>query len=121
MLIALLVACFPWLLPPPAIPGPAVRPAEVEFCQLYGAVYLEREPSQRAFCAFIAYEEPDEAFTDLNVYKEDNKLFADQPGLWYLTPNRAFADYVVFVTPTRAFADFSIHYVTSRTFAGCRK
>lgn len=120
----LLVPLFAWLLnaAAPAPPVPAVaKPADVEFCQIYGAVYLERDPSRRAYCAFIAYEEPDESFADLNVFKEENKLFADQQGLWYISPTRDFADYVVFVTPTRAFADFSIHYTTARTFAGCRR
>ena len=120
----LFASLFAWLLAAPPAPGPAaplVRPAAVEFCQIYGAVYLERDPRQRAFCAFIAYEEPEEAFADLRVYREENKLVADQPGLWYLAPSRAFADYIVFVTPTRGQADFSITYTTARTFAGCRK
>ena len=126
--LMLLAPLFAWLLnaavpmPTPVVAVPAVaRPAESEFCQIYGAVYLERDPSRRAYCAFIAYEEPEEGFADLNVFKEDNKLFADQPGLWYITPTREFADYVVFITPNRAFADFAIHYTTARTFAGCRK
>lgn len=112
---------FAWLLAAPAPAAPLVRPAAVEFCQIYGAVYVERDPRQRAFCAFIAYEEPEEAFADLSVFCEDNKLFADKQGLWYLTPTRAFADYIVFVTPTRGQADFSFYYTPARTFAGCRK
>lgn len=122
MLLLLLFLFFPWLHPTvPVGPLPLLRPAAVEFCQIYGAVYLERDPAKRAFCPFIAYEEPNEGFADLNVFREENKLFADQQGLWYLTPNRAFADYVVFLTPERGFADFRIHYVTSRAFAGCQK
>ncbi len=119
----LLSSLFAWLFAvAPAPPAPLVaRPADVEFCQIFGAVYLERDPRYRPFCAFIAYEEPDEAFTDLNVFREENKLFADQQGLWFITPTREFADYVVFVTPTRGQADFSIHYTTARTFAGCRR
>ncbi|HYE79084.1 MAG TPA: DUF6150 family protein, partial [bacterium] len=111
---------FAWLsaAPPPA---PGVRPADVEFCKIYGAVYLERDDRYRPFCSFIAYEEPNDALADLHVFREDNKLFADQPGLWYITPTKAFADYVVFVTPERGFADFSIYYTTARSFAGCRR
>lgn len=114
---------FSWLLAEPAPPAPLVRAprADVEFCQIYGAVYLERDPRERGFCAFVAYEAPEEAFADLSVFKEENRLFADKQGLWYLTPNRAFADYVVFVTPTRGQADFSIYYTPTRSFAGCRK
>lgn len=118
----LLTPLFAWLFATNQLVTPVVvQPAEVEFCQIYGAVYLERDPSRRAYCGFIAYEEPEEAMADLNVFKEENKLFADQQGLWYITPTRDFADYVVFVTPTRAFADFSIYYTTARTFAGCRR
>ena len=123
----LITTLFAWLFAaaaPPALPAPLspkLRPAEVEFCQIFGAVYLERDPRQRGLCAFIAYEEPEEAFADLSVYKEDNRLFADRQGLWYVTPTRAFADYIVFVTPTRGQADFAIFYTPTRSFAGCRK
>jgi hypothetical protein len=117
------LSLFSWLLTAPAPPAPLLRAprADVEFCQIFGAVYLERDPGQRGFCAFVAYESPDEAFADLSVFKEDNRLFADKQGLWYLTPTRAFADYVVFLTPTRGQADFSIYYTPTRSFAGCRK
>ena len=122
MLASLLPVLFPWLIAAAPLPAaPLARAANVEFCQIYGAVYLERDPAKRALCPFIAYEEPNEGFADLNVFAEENKLFADQQGLWYFTPTRAFADYVVFVTPERGFADFRIHYVTARAFAGCRK
>ncbi len=119
-----LISLFSWLwaAPVPLVAaGPTARPADVEFCQIFGAVYLERDPRQRGFCSFIAYEEPEEAFADINVFQEDNRLFADRQGLWYLAPNRAFADYVVFVSPTRGQADFSIHYTPTRGFAGCRR
>jgi hypothetical protein len=122
--MVLYTALFSWLLATtPVATGPSLRPpaADAEFCQIFGAVYLERDPRQRGFCAFAAYEEPDEAFADLAVFKEDNRLFADQSGLWYIAPSRAFADYVVFVTPTRGQADFSIFYTPTRSFAGCRR
>ncbi len=47
------------------------------------------------------YVEPEEAFANLIVFKETNKLFADKTGLWADAPARDFADYVLFVTPDR--------------------
>jgi hypothetical protein len=67
------------------------------------------------------YLEPDEAFADVLVFKESNKLFADKTGFWYFTMARDFADYALFVTDKRNLADFSIHYTDVRSYAGCRK
>ncbi|MBD2768746.1 hypothetical protein IC235_12700 [Hymenobacter sp. BT664] len=92
----------------------------LEPCKIYGSVYLETNPSRRSYCFGTVYIEPEEAFADLLVFKEDNKLFADRAGLWAETPARDFADYVLFVTPDRARADFAIHYTTVRSFAGCK-
>ncbi|RTQ53795.1 hypothetical protein EJV47_01540 [Hymenobacter gummosus] len=90
-------------------------------CKLYGAVYLERDPRRRGFCSATVYVEQQEAFANLVVYQEANKLFADKPGLWYITDARDFADYSVLVTDNRSFADFGIFYTKVRSFAGCRK
>jgi Family of unknown function (DUF6150) len=103
-----------------AIPGPAVV-AESRICRMYGSVYLTSDPKQKSYARYIVYVEPEETYADLLVFKENNKLFADGPGLWYMTTNRTFADHVFFVTNNRAFADFSIHFTDKRTFAGCRQ
>ena len=92
-----------------------------KYCQIYGSVYLERNPQRRAGTQFTVYEEEEAAFSNLVVYKESNKLFADAPGLWYLAPNRDFADFVIFVTSNRNLADFSVHFTDSRAFAGCKE
>ena len=91
-----------------------------DFCQIYGSVYLERDPRKQSGTQFTIYEESEEAFANLVVYKEDNKLFADAKGLWYITPNRDFADFVIFVTPNRNLADFGVYFTTIRSFAGCK-
>ncbi|OGX91518.1 hypothetical protein BEN49_04890 [Hymenobacter coccineus] len=123
------MACGP---PPTATPGtgvpkpaasppvPAARFGSVDPCKVYGSIYLETDPRRRSGCFGIVYVEPDQAFADLLVFKEDNKLFADKAGLWAAAPNREFADYVLFVTPTRGLADFTIHYTPARSFAGCK-
>ncbi len=99
---------------------PAARFGSVDPCKVYGSIYLETDPTRRSGCFGIVYVEPDQAFADLLVFKEANKLFADKAGLWAEAPNREFADYVLFVTPTRGLADFTIHYTPARSFAGCK-
>lgn len=102
---------------------PAKKPTVLapRYCEIYGAVYLERDPRRKANSHFTVYEETEEAFANLVVYKEDNKLFADKAGLWYITPNRDFADYIIFVSPNRNLADFGVHFTTVRSFAGCKE
>ena len=103
--------------------APAKTPATVslEPCKIYGSVYLETDPARRSYCTGTVYVEPEEAFANLVVFKESNKLFADKPGLWADAPARDFADYVLFVTTDRSRADFAIHYTKVRSFAGCKQ
>jgi hypothetical protein len=102
-------------------PAKAAPASSLEPCKIYGSVYLETNPSRRAYCFGTIYVEPEEAFADLMVFQENNKLFADKAGLWYEAPARDFADYVLFVSPDRAKADFAIHYTKVRSFAGCKQ
>jgi len=102
-------------------PKLVVSSSEPEICRLFGSVYLTSDPRQKNYAKYIVYLESEDTYADLFVFKETNKLFADAPGLWYLTTSRNFADHVFFVTTNRAFADFSIYYTKARTFAGCRK
>ena len=92
----------------------------IDFCRIYGSVYFERDPRRQSGSHFTIFEETEEAFANLVVYKEDNKLFADQPGLWYETKNRDFADYIIFISPNRNMADFGVHFTSVRGFAGCK-
>ena len=93
---------------------------ESQICRMFGSVYITSDPKQRNFARYIVYIEPEETYADLIVFKENNKLFADGPGLWFMTTSRNFADHIFYVTTNRAFADFSIHFTQKRTFAGCR-
>ena len=102
------------------LPAKASAANSLEPCKIFGSVYLETDPARRSYCFGTVYVEPQEAFADLLVFKEDNKLFADRAGLWADAPARDFADYVLFVTPDRGKADFSIHYTAVRSFAGCK-
>ncbi|GAB2949328.1 hypothetical protein GCM10027048_12990 [Hymenobacter coalescens] len=126
MLLTTLVSALLWWQPAAAATAPrppAVRQSGgyADPCKLYGTIYLERDPRRRGFCSATVYVEQQEAFANLVVYEEANKLFADKPGLWYITEARDFADYTVLVTDNRSFADFGIYYTKVRSFAGCRK
>ena len=104
-------------------PGNAlvIAPRDPEICRMFGSVYLTADPKQKNYARYVVYIEAEDTYADLTVFKENNKLFADGPGLWYFTTSRNFADHVFFITTNRAFADFTIHYTKVRTFAGCRK
>jgi hypothetical protein len=112
---------------PPA-GGAASRPASalarpagsVEPCKIFGSIYLENDPRRANSCFAVVYVEPEEAFADVRVFNETNKLFADKAGLWCPAENREFADYTLYVTTDRSRADFAIHYIKVRSFAGCR-
>ncbi|UOQ66773.1 DUF6150 family protein [Hymenobacter volaticus] len=122
LLVSGLLALNPFATPAPRVPYVAVAPVgSIEPCRIYGTIYLERDPRRRSACFGVIYEEPEEAFADVLVFAEDNKLFADKAGLWYFTEARDFADYVLFVSNKRELADFSVSYTKVRSFAGCRK
>ncbi|QIX62086.1 hypothetical protein HER32_13175 [Hymenobacter sp. BT18] len=106
--------------PIPAVPFAALAVSSVEPCQIYGSIFLEKDPRRRSQCFATVYVEPEEAFADVLVYQENNKLFADKAGFWYFTGARDFADYALFVTDNRSLADFSIQYTKIRSYAGCR-
>lgn len=89
----------------------------INFCDLYGAVYVEKDPYN---AHFIVYLEETEGSADVLVYKEDNKLFADRKGIWHMTDNKGLADFIVFFEKNRRNADFSIYYTDVESFAGCQ-
>lgn len=129
MLIGLLLSLFSFLVPEKAL-LPAEKSSvvhvvkinrEPEFCRIYGSVYLTSDPKYKSLARYIVYIEPEEAFANLVIFKEENKLFADKPGLWYPAPAHDFADHVLFVTTNRAFADFSVFFTKARSFAGCKE
>lgn len=126
MLAELFFAGFLALYPPApqvpfALPAVVAPVGSVDPCRIYGSIFLETDPRRRAQCFATVYVEPEEAFTNLMVYKEDNKLFADKAGLWAFTDARDFADYRIFLTDNRNLADFTIHYTDVRSYAGCRQ
>lgn len=85
-------------------------------CKIYGSVYFEKDPKKADFKVFV---ETSEAFSDLMVYLQNNRLFADKAGLWYVTEKRDIADFRIFIAEEKRGTDFSIYYTTTESFAGC--
>lgn len=107
--------------------SPAVAPAATseasigrDYCDIYGSVYLERDPRYKNTASKIVFLNEEEAFANLVVYRENNKLFADGRGIWFITPTKAFADHILYVTDQRLQADFTVYFTDVRSSATCR-
>lgn len=116
-----------WMALLPHFVTPATAPAPVsgvsaakDYCHVYGAVYLERDPRYKNTASAIVFLNEEEAFANLVVYRENNKLFADGPGIWFITPHKAFANHILYVTDQRYQADFTVFYTDVRSSATCR-
>ncbi|EMR03645.1 DUF6150 family protein [Cesiribacter andamanensis] len=112
-----LVILYVWLLGAVPAPEAAPLPAARDICQLKGSVYVTDNPQEAHFRVYI---EEYESSAKLLVYSEENRLFADQPGLWHFTDKPAFANFKIYLAESRAFADFTIAYTDVASFAGCR-
>lgn len=98
--------------------SPVVFSSQIDYCRIFGAVYVEKNPRQADYHVYI---EDSEAFADIVIYKADNRLFADKEGLWYFTDKKAFADFTVYFEKDRGLAEFSICYTDTESFAGCNR
>ena len=88
----------------------------VDPCKIWGAVYVEKN---RNDASYRVYLEESDAFANLVVYKQANKLYADKPGFWYFTTVRDFADFSIYIETNKALADFTLYYTATESFAGC--
>ena len=86
------------------------------FCDLKGSVCIVDNPQQAYYKVYV---EESEGFADMLVFKTDNSLFADRPGIWYFVKNRGFADFTIYLVDAKEKADFSIYYTTYESMAGC--
>ncbi|MCJ8164811.1 hypothetical protein MKJ04_08140 [Pontibacter sp. E15-1] len=115
------LALFPFLKAPAPMPAAATELSlGKSYCHIYGAVYLERNQMYKNRTSATVFLNEDEAFANLVVFRESNKLFADGPAIWYLTPNKAFANHILYVTDQRHLADFTVHFTDVRSAAVCR-
>jgi len=87
-------------------------------CNLKGSVFIEPVKSRAYFSVFVDENSPT---VDLIVYKVDKKLYADRPGLWHITDDKAIADFIVYIEKSRAGANLTIQFTPTESFAGCTK
>ncbi len=96
--------------------SPSVCSDEVDFCKLYGSVYVEKSPQQADYRVFC---EESEAFSTVKVFPVDARLYADGQGLWHFTDKRGFADFTIYYEKKRGLADFTVFFTDVESFAGC--
>jgi len=96
--------------------SPSVFSAQVDFCKLFGSVYVEKS-AQKA--DFRVYQEESEAFSTIKVFPVDARPYADKEGLWHFTNKKEFADFTIYYEPKRALADFTVYFIDVESFAGC--
>lgn len=115
------MALLPLISTPPVAPAPTGEVSvDRDYCDIYGAVYLERDPRYKNTASKIVFLNEEEAFANMVVYRENNKLFADGTAIWYITPNKAFANHILYVTDQRYQADFTVYFTDVRSSATCR-
>jgi hypothetical protein len=88
----------------------------LNLCELHGTVFIADDPE---LANFFIYEEDSEAFADFLIYETDNALFATDPGIWYFTEKKGFADFSVYFVESKGSADFTVYFTSFESFAGC--
>ena len=104
-----------WALAPATVPT-VEQP--VNFCEVYGVAFQDPNPHRATYRVYV---EEDEYSADLIVFKETNRLMADRAGLWFFTPNPAFADFSVCFVEHPNQANFKIYFTDIDAEARCNR
>jgi Family of unknown function (DUF6150) len=94
----------------------APKNAKINYCQIYGTIYFTEKASK---ADFISFEEEQENFANLVVYKESAPNRANEQGRWHITKDYGQADYIIYLTPNSAEADFTVAFTKTESFIGC--
>jgi hypothetical protein len=105
MILSIILAFHCWLVQP-------------DYCQIYGNMHEVEFPEQ---ADFFVYEETSEAFSDILIYEQENRLYADKPGMWYWEEEADFADYRVYFVEDQDQAHFTVYFTNFESFAGCNQ
>jgi Family of unknown function (DUF6150) len=102
----------------------AARPAShslarVHPCDVFGVIHISKDPYLAQFRVYVETEADYRA--DVIVFKEDNQLYADRQGIWFVTDKRGFATYTVAYVTDRSQADFIVYFTEKENFAGCNR
>ncbi len=98
--------------------GSASKNAQYDPCEIYGLVFIEENPR---LAHFKVYEETSEAFADVIIFEEENRLYADRKGKWHFTDKREFADVYIYFEEDRGLSDFSVFFTEYESFSGCNR
>ncbi len=98
--------------------GSASKSEQFDPCKVFGVIYIEDNPR---YAHFRVYEEESEAFSDVIIFEESSRLYADSQGKWFFTDTREFADFFIYFEEERGLADFSVFYTGYESFSGCNK
>lgn len=101
-----------------AMPDSHVCAEEQDYCKVFGLIYETKDLREAQFRVF---EEASDAFANVIIFEQENRLYADKPGHWAFTQSRNLADYVVYFVDERRKSDFSVYFTQYESFAGCNR
>jgi hypothetical protein len=87
-------------------------------CHVFGQIYIEPDPKLAQYKVFI---EQSEYAADIVIFKENNQLFADTEGKWFMTDNIYFANYTVCFVSDKKQAQFSVYFTDIDSYARCNR
>jgi hypothetical protein len=90
----------------------------IDYCQVYGNIFLTKKVSEADFVVFV---EDSESAANLVIFEETNSAFANKIGKWNKVQDQAFADHYIYITKNSSEADFTIAYTDVESFSGCQK
>jgi len=91
--------------------------AQKAWCEIKGSVFVTDNPR---LANWMVFQEEEDSFAQMMVFKEINRLFADKGGRWHFVNNPGLADHIIYYVTNRSMADFSVYFTDVPTFAGCR-
>ncbi len=94
---------------------PFLKAQQINPCNVFGKVYVTKDRHKANFLVYKA-EEGEE---DIQIFLENNRLFADKSGRWFEVKKRDFADFVICYVDNKHVAHFSVFFTDIPDFAGC--
>ncbi len=93
-------------------------PQNNPYCRIFGSVYEVDEPYK---ADFLVYLSASETSSDIIVFEQQNRLYADKMGMWFFEEQEEFATHKIYFTERERDADFSIYLTRFESFAGCNE
>ena len=87
-----------------------------QYCEVFGSVHEVKDPWE---ADYIVYATSSEVSADIIVFEQQNKFYADKPGMWFFEENREFSTFKVYFTDREREAQFTVYFTRFESFAGC--